>query len=161
MNGDGFDDLLVGARYQNAGGTQAGAAYLVLGPVTGTVDLAAADAKLVGEESEDLAGFSVSSAGDVNGDGFDDLLVGAYGQDACDLDAGAAYLVLGPVTGTVDLAAADAKLVGEEPGDWAGYTLSYSGDVNGDGLGDFLVGAGQNDEGGVDAGAAYLILGQP
>jgi len=68
----------------------------VLGPVTGTVDLSAADAKLVGEASDDYVGSeSISSAGDVNGDGFDDLLVGAWGQDEGGDEAGAAYLVLG------------------------------------------------------------------
>ena len=67
----------------------------MLGPVTGTVDLSAAGAKLVGEVADDSAGVSVSSAGDVNGDGFGDLLVGARHQDAGGTYAGAAYLVLG------------------------------------------------------------------
>jgi len=159
VNGDGFDDLLVGALGQDAGGFGAGAAYLVYGPVTGTVDLSAADAKLVGEAFDDVAGYSVSSAGDVNGDGFDDLLVGADGQDAGGGDAGAAYLVLGPVTGTVDLSAADAKLVGETQYDWLGKPVSSAGDVNGDGFDDLLVGAAGQDEGGSDAGAAYVVFG--
>ena len=161
VNDDGFDDLLVGARYQAAGGSDAGAAYLVLGPVLGTVDLSAADAKFVGEETGDLAGFSVSTAGDVNGDGFDDLLVGAYHQDAGGSDAGVAYLVLGPVMGTVDLSAADGMLVGEEPEDLAGLPVAPAGDVNGDGFDDILVGACLQDEGGANAGAAYLVLGGP
>ncbi len=75
-------------------GWHAGAAYLVLGPVSGDVDLAAADARLIGEAAYEHAGRSVSGAGDVDGDGFDDVLVGASGNDAGAPDAGAAYLVL-------------------------------------------------------------------
>src|SRR6185436_13418728 len=132
------DDVLVGAT--NQGDRNEGAAYLVLGPVTGTLDLALADAKLVGEEPDDLAGHSVSDAGDVDGDGHDDLLVGALGNDEGGSTAGAAYLVVGPVTGTLDLSRADAKLVGEAPNDWCGISVSGAGDVDGDGHDDLLVG---------------------
>ena len=156
MNGDGWDDLLVGARGEDS---STGAVYLVLGPVSGTVDLGAADAKLTGEAEFDYAGGSVSGAGDVNGDGWDDLLVGAPYEDSGGSGAGAAYLVLGPVSGTVDLAAANAKLTGEAGSDWAGYSVSGAGDVNGDGSDDLLVGAYGEDTGGSDAGAAYLVLG--
>src|SRR5215204_5645140 len=68
-------------------------------------DLSMADAKLVSEEREDYAGIAVSGAGDVDGDGHDDLLIGSY-----EAGSGAAYLVLGPVIGTRDLAFADARL---------------------------------------------------
>ena len=159
VNGDGAADILVGARYESAGGSNAGAAYLVLGSVSGHLDLSAADAKLVGEDEDDYAGLSVSSAGDNNGDGFDDLLVGAYGQDAGGTEAGAAYLVLGPVSGTVDLASADAKLVGEAGWNYVGDSVSSAGDVNADGYDDLLVGATGQDAGGAGAGAAYLVLG--
>jgi hypothetical protein len=159
VNGDGYDDILVGAAYEDTGGNDAGAAYLVLSPVTGTVDLAAADGKLVGEADEDYAGFSVSSAGDVNGDGYDDLFVGATGQDAGGNNAGAAYLVLSPVVGTVDLSAAAAKLVGVSFNDYTGYSVSTAGDVNGDGYGDLIVGAPEWLTGAVRPGAAYLVFG--
>src|SRR6185436_10070932 len=124
VDGDGHDDVLVGAPAHYEGGLRNGAAYLVLGPVTGTVDLSLADAKLVGEEDDDAAGGSVSGAGDVNGDGPDDLLVGAPGPSKLGLYAGAAYLVLGPVTGTVDLSLADAKLVVEEEYQYVGISVS-------------------------------------
>ncbi len=156
VDGDGHDDVLVGANRNDEGGTQAGAAYLVRGPVTGTLDLAFADAKLVGENATDGLGISVSGAGDVDGDGHDDLLIGAFMNDG---DAGAAYLVLGPVTGNVDMALADTKLAGEEAGDQAGFNVAGSGDVDGDGLDDLLIGAILDDEGGASAGAAYLIYG--
>ena len=156
VDGDGRDDLFVGAMGRDL---DAGAACLVLGPVTGTVDLSRADATLVGEAANDLAGQSVSGAGDVNDDGHDDLLIGAWRNDEAGLGRGAAYVVLGPVTGTLDLSLADAKLVGEESGDWAGAVVSDGGDVNADGFADVLVGAYGNDEGGSGAGAAYLVLG--
>ena len=158
VNADGFADLLVGAYGEDSGGTWAGAAYLVLGPVSGEVDLSAADAKLIGEAASDFAGISVSSAGDMDADGHDDLLIGAYG-DSGGTYAGAAYLVLGPVSGEVDLSAADAKLIGEAASDYAGISISSAGDVDADGHDDLLVGAYREGSGGAYAGAAYLVLG--
>jgi len=158
VDGDGIGDILVGAYGQDAGGSYSGAAYLVLGPTTGWVDLSsAADAKFVGEVTGDFAGCNLAS-GDIDGDGVGDVLVGAYGQDADGTDSGAAYLVLGPATGTVDLSEADAKFVGEEDADFAGSSLTV-GDIDGDGVGDVLVGAHDEDEGGSNAGAAYLLFG--
>jgi len=158
VDGDGHPDLLVGAYFDDDGGTEAGAAYLVLGTVTGTLDLSRADAKFVGENRLDYAGV-VSGAGDVDADGHDDVLMGASSNDEGDHDAGAAYLVLGPVTGSFDLSLADAKLVGDRSGDYAGGSVSDAGDVDSDGHDDVLVGAYSNDEKGNDAGAAYLVLG--
>jgi len=159
VDGDGLDDLLIGASANDAGGSSAGAAYLVLGPVTGQVELGSADAKLIGEAEEDWAGLAVAGAGDVDGDGHDDLLVGARNNDTGWSDSGTAYLVLGPVTGELDLGSADARLTGEDSGDHAGQSVSGAGDVNGDGYEDVLVGSMGNGEGGIEAGAAYVVLG--
>src|SRR6185436_18025541 len=91
----------------------------------------------------------VSGAGDVDGNGHDDLLVGTWG-------AGAAYLVLGPVTGTLGLSRADAKFISEVEGDWAGSSVAGAGDVDADGLDDVLIGAYRHRD---ERGAAYLIYG--
>src|SRR6185503_1187666 len=109
----GHDDLLIGSYYNDEGGPDAGAAYLVLGPVTGSRDLSLADAKLLGEMPQSYASM-VSGAGDVDGDGHDDVLVGAPYDSEADYAAGAAFLVLGPITGTFDLSRAYVKLLGEE-----------------------------------------------
>jgi len=156
-NGDGFHDVFVGATDNGAGGSQSGAGYIVLGPILGEVDLSTADGKLVGETGGDRAGWCVSDAGDVDADGFDDLLIGA--PFAGSTDAGAAYLVLGPASGSVDLSGSDARLAGEADYDYAGCSVSAAGDVNADGLEDALVGAYGESTGGEQAGAAYLLLG--
>jgi hypothetical protein len=130
-----------------------------LGCVPASGSLSAADATYTGEAAYDYAGYSVSGAGDVDGDGFDDLLVGARYNDANGIDAGAAYLVLGSATpGDLTLSAADAKYSGEAAYDYAGYSVSGAGDVDGDGLDDLVVGAYGDDAGGASAGAAYLVL---
>ena len=154
----------MGAYGDDTGGvSDAGAAYLILGSSSGISDmsLASADAKLTGETSNDRAGWDVSTAGDVNGDGYDDVLVGAHQEDTGGTDAGAAYLVLGSSSGISDmsLSSADAKLTGESADDRAGISVSSAGDVNNDGYSDVLVGAFGEDTGGSDAGAAYLIWG--
>ncbi len=161
IDGDGNDDLLIGAPGDDEGGSLAGAAFVVLGPgPEGTHDLAdVAEAKLVGT-AYDSAGGMVAGAGDVDLDGDDDLLVGASnatGRANAEL-AGAAYLVLSPVAGTMDLSGADIRFAGEYRRDNAG-SGGGAGDVDGDGRPDLLLSAPNDDDGGSDAGAAYLIYG--
>jgi hypothetical protein len=165
VNGDDNADIIVGAYLNDAAGSDAGAAYLMLGPVSGTINLAMSDATLVGEHASDQAAYSVSGAGDVNADGHDDMLVGASLNDGDGAEAGAAYLVLGPVTGVIDLSMADAKLMGEgasvgaEGRDEFGLSVAGAGDVDADGHADLVVGAPSNRPDGTVNGAAYLVLG--
>lgn len=159
VNGDGFDDILVGAQGNDDGGSNSGAAYLVLGSRSPAGEsLTTADAQYTGPSGA-VAG-SVASAGDVDGDGFDDIVVGASGDDDAGTDAGAAYLVRGSITPfSASLSAADAQFTGETAGDNAGDSVSAAGDVDSDGFADLLVGAYNHDDGGTNAGAAYLIFG--
>jgi hypothetical protein len=162
-NGDGYGDLVVGAHHSDDGGTWAGAAYLIYGSkFPNDLDLGSADAQYTGKTDYDYAGCSVSTAGDVDADGLGDLVIGAMFNDdgASGSEAGAAYLILGGgSTGTTGLSAADAQYLGESSGDYAGMVVSTAGDVNGDGFGDIIIGAGGDDDGGAAAGAAYLLLG--
>jgi hypothetical protein len=163
VNNDGYADVLVGAHREDTGGTNAGAAYLVLGSSSGISDmsLSSAYAKLTGEGTNDAAGISVSAGGDVNNDGYADVLVGARHASAGGISPGGVYLVLGSSTGFSDmsLSSADAKLIGETSGDYAGSSVSTAGDVNNDGYSDVLVGAYGEDTEGTNTGAAYLIFG--
>lgn len=166
VNGDGYDDFLIDARYNDDGGDAAGQVYLILGKPAGwsmDTDLSSADASFLGENAGDYAGFSVSYAGDVNGDGYDDFLIGTYRNDEGGNDAGQVYLILGKSSGWVmdtDLSSADASFWGESAGDQAGFSMSFAGDVNGDGYDDFVIGTTGDDDGGTNAGQTYLLLGK-
>ena len=122
--------------------------------------------KLTGVADFDLAGRSVSAAGDVNGDGFADLLIGAHLANEGGTDRGAAYVVFGKAGGfgaSVALSGLDGtngfKLTGVADNDLAGISVSAAGDVNGDGFADLLIGAYRANEGGTSRGAAYVVFG--
>ncbi|HKR25247.1 MAG TPA: hypothetical protein VJS15_08315, partial [Allosphingosinicella sp.] len=170
VNGDGFDDIIVGAISGNSGGYSSGEAYVIFGKASGfgNIDLSslgAAGFLIQGDSAGDLAGVSVASAGDVNGDGFDDIIVGARGGDDGGSGAGEAYVVFGKASGfgTVDLSSLGTGgfvIQGDSAGDAAGISVASAGDVNGDGFDDVIVGARGGDDGGADAGEAYVIFGQ-
>lgn len=161
-NGDGYDDLLIGAYTDDSGGNASGSAYLIFGPASADLDLAYADAQFVGEDAQDFAGRAVAGAGDVNNDGYDDLLIGASGSDDNGTAAGAAYVVLGSqsgLTGSLDLSTAQAVLLGESTLAYAGRAVGQWGDIDNDGYDDFLVGAHGDDGVGTAAGAGYIAYG--
>jgi hypothetical protein len=179
VNGDGYDDFLITSTHNDEQAENAGQVYLILGRGDADwgrdYDLAAADASFLGEAEEDRLGRSATGVGDVNGDGYDDFLIGSISNDEGGVDAGQSYLFLGRAReGDPDYdpdrpwwgpdypaSQADASFIGETPGDESGRRVAKAGDVNGDGLGDFLIGAALNDQAGPDAGKAYLIFGRP
>jgi hypothetical protein len=127
---------------------------------------------ITGDAAGDQAGFSVAAAGDVNGDGFDDVIVGAPFGDNGGIDAGEAYIVFGKVSGfgttvggrqVIDLANLsfpDGFIIqGDAAGDQLGRSVAAAGDVNNDGFDDLIVGAPLGDDGGSNAGEAYVIFG--
>ena len=255
VNGDGLDDLIVGAWTGNDGGGDAGEAYIIYGKagpdgtqfgmavrlaadgtttitdgsmpdgsvvrqVLDTSSLAPSDGFILqGDAASDAFGRSVAVAGDVNGDGLADLIVGAYLGDDGGMDAGEAYILYGKagtdgtqfgtavqvtamgvtindgmtttvtetmvdgmttmvdvevavpddvlaaslirqVLDTTDLAPTDGFILqGDAAADWLGDSVSGAGDINGDGFDDLIVGARQGDDGGNNAGEAYVIYG--
>lgn len=122
----------------------------------GEIDPATADATLWGPTEDATAGVGLDGPGDVNGDGFSDILVGAPARGGSD-PPDAAYLVLGPVYGSLVLDGADVTFSGEGDGDAAGSTVAGAGDVDGDGLPDVLIGGYGDVDGGENAGAAWLF----
>jgi hypothetical protein len=155
VNGDGYDDVVVGATGNDTGGTSAGAAYVFYG---GPAPDAVADLTLYGGASADVLGTSVDGAGDVNGDGYADVVVGSIGSDAGGSNAGRVYVHFGgPSLDTL----ADLVLTGESGGDNFGMEVAGVGDFDGDGFDDILVGAHLNDASGTSSGSAYLYLGGP
>ncbi|MFH1463588.1 MAG: MopE-related protein [Pseudomonadota bacterium] len=158
VDGDGYDDFIVGVWGDDTAATNAGVAWVVHGPVaSGTQALSAIGTGLTGELSADGAGFAVGSAGDVNGDGLADLLIGSTADDTAGTSAGAAYLVLGPPSAG-SLSGADQKLLGAERGGRAGKAVIGAGDLDGDGLGDLAVGAYYVDGTDADSGMVYWVL---
>lgn len=164
VNGDGYDDVLIAAYEDSVGGTNAGQTYLILGKASGwSMDtaLSAVDASFMGEDPYDRSGRSVSGAGDVNGDGFEDILISAAGDNDGGAGAGKTYLFLGKTSGwamDTNLSAADASFTGEDANDYSGWSVSGAGDVDGDGFSDILIGAYGDGDGGGQAGQAYLFL---
>jgi hypothetical protein len=157
FNGDGYADVAIGAYGTDGIGTDTGAAYVYFGGAGGALDTTP-DGTLAGVAVGDALGASVAVAGDVNADGFGDLIVGAWGADLGGTDSGAAYLYLGAAGASFD-ASADAVLLGAGSGDGFGTHVAGAGDVNGDGYADVVVGAPYSDLPYADAGRAYLYYG--
>jgi hypothetical protein len=159
VDSDGYDDFLVGADAESSVHSENGAAYLIYGPPVSIWGLGAADAKLTGEDDWDNAGYAVAGAGDIDGDGADDVLVGSRWEDSGGSAAGACYLITSTVSGTVSLSSAQAKLIGDSVNQLAGNAMTGLGDIDGDGHDDLAVGAEGDASLGSNTGAVFVLLG--
>jgi len=155
LNGDGFDDILLGTDI--AGGSFQGQVFLFNGPLFGERTAASADAIITGSFSNESFGASVASAGDLNGDGINDLIIGAPRFPLEGADTGRAYVFYGPIAGSLIATDADAIIFGEEINDGFGTSVASAGDVDGDGADDVVVGADQLFNQGT--GKAYVFYG--
>ena len=159
VDGDGLADLVVGAPTADGLGdkSNSGCVYVLYGPVTDDISLADSDRIVIGDDYSQ-AGYALDLAGDLDGDGRDDLIVGARHDDLGGDDAGGMALLLGPVE--VD-AMGDAAMTwaGDSAGDDAGSSVRAAGDVDGDGSVDLIFGGPGDADGGADAGAVWLVYG--
>ncbi|MCC5609541.1 cadherin-like domain-containing protein [Nostoc sp. CHAB 5834] len=176
INGDGIDDLIIGARYADPNGKYlAGESYVVFGSSNGfgasfnVSDLNGSNGFIInGIDQGDRSGYSVSSAGDFNGDAFDDLIIGAkYADLKGQLNAGESYIVFGSSNGfgasfnLSDLNGSNGFIInGIDQDDRSGSSVSSAGDFNGDGFDDLIIGASNASPNGKSrAGESYVVFG--
>ncbi len=167
INGDGVADLIIGAPYANS---YAGSSYVVFGNPgigsSGSIALSSLNGNngfvLPGVAVNDYSGVSVSGAGDINGDGIADLIIGAYNANS---NAGASYVVFGKAgigsSGSLALSGLNSSngfVLNGVAGSGSGNSVSGAGDINGDGIADLIIGAPNANSG---AGASYVVFGKP
>lgn len=155
VNGDGYHDVIVGAYHYDGALTDEGAAFVYYGSATG---LATSPAWMVtGEQASAYFGRAVGTAGDVNGDGYSDVIIGAYLYDHGHTDEGRAYVYYGSAAGLAASPAWTAESDQDEA--WFGFSVATAGDVNGDGFGDVMVAAVYYDDDQLNEGRVYVFQG--
>lgn len=168
LEGDGVIDLAVGAPFDDDGGTDRGAVWILFMDDNGQVDLerkiSSTDGSFAGTlANDDRFGRSVSSLGDLNNDGVADIAVGAPGDDEGGTDRGAVWILFLNSSGTVQ---SERKIANNLSGfgdvlnnsDQFGSAVASIGDLNNDGITDLAVGTPLNDDGGVDFGAVWILF---
>jgi hypothetical protein len=155
VNGDGYSDFIFGSyAYDGLGGSNSGRAVLHLGSAAGLSPTAVWSAD--GDQTSAWLGTAVGGAGDVNGDGFADFLIGADGYDNEQVNEGGAWLYEGSANA---LFLPGWRVEGGQDGAFLGYSLGTAGDVNRDGFADVLIGAPTLDHGEADEGAVWVFYG--
>jgi hypothetical protein len=157
VNGDGYSDVIVGSYGYTNGQPGEGRAFVYHGSAGGL----SAGANWYAESDQENArlGIRVSTAGDVNGDGYSDVIIGAYFYDNNYADAGKAYVYYGSASGLT--AGTCWTIEGDQPSACLGVSVSTAGDVNGDGYCDVIIGAPYYDNGQSNEGRSYVYYGSP
>ncbi len=176
VNGDGVDDIIIGASYADPNGSYSGESYVVFGNAGvgagGSLELSTLNGVngfvINGVDASDRSGYSVSAAGDVNGDSVDDIIIGAYGADPNGAESGESYVVFGSVGvgagGAIELSNLNGTngfvINGVDASDFSGGSVSAAGDFNGDGIDDIIIGAHFADPNGAsNSGESYVVFG--
>ncbi|MBB71468.1 MAG: hypothetical protein CMF50_03620, partial [Legionellales bacterium] len=172
-NGDDYSDFLIGANQADGNtGNNAGEAYLISGidveNIVGEAELNSLSSPLgfsiFGDNDDDEIGYSVNGGGDFNGDGYTDLVIGAPLEDS---SRGKSFILFGNASGFVDPTVVESNLTGangfyisgDSSSDLFGWSVANAGDMNGDGLDEFIIGATESDPGGNNRGEAYVVFG--
>jgi len=155
VNNDGFDDVIIGLEYYDNGNADEGAAWLFYGSASGPS--ATPDWEFEADQNSAHVGFSVAGAGDVNDDGFDDVIVGAFKYDNGQTDEGTAWVFHGSAGGLST--SPDWSAEGNQAEAFFGRSVDGAGDVNNDGFADVIVGASEYTNGQTDEGRAFVYLG--
>jgi hypothetical protein len=150
IDGDGNDDLVIGSEVD---ARRVGTAWVVTNPGSGTSSLAAAEATLTGDDRS-CFGWEVLSPGDLDADGYADVVVAASNTNTSE---GAVYVQYGPVSGDIDMLTAADLTISGDTGERIGHDLADAGDADRDGNNDFLIGSGAYDA--VSPGQAWLVAG--
>jgi len=154
VNGDGYGDVIVGAYLWDNGQTNEGKVYVYHGSSTGLATSAAWTKE--SDQTSAAMGFSAANAGDINGDGYGDVIVGTYLYDNGETDEGMVTIYAGSSTGLGTTATWSGE--GNQATAWYGYAVAGSGDIDGNGVGDFIVGGTKYDNGQTDEGRAWIYL---
>lgn len=155
VNKDGYADVIIGAHYFDNGETNEGRVFIYLGSASGLGKTPFFTAE--GDQVNAFFGKAVACAGDVNRDGYSDVLIGAPGYDNGQINEGRAYLYLGTYMGMTQ----SASWTGESNQAEANYgnTVAAAGDVNGDGFSDAIIGSNRYDEGQSNVGKIFVYMG--
>ena len=163
INNDGYDDIIIGALDADPNGDWSGESYVVFGKATGysaSLELSSLNGTngfvINGIDGGDSSGGSVSSAGDINNDGYDDIIIGADGADPNGDWSGESYVVFGKASGTYSASLELSSLNGTngfvingiDAHDYSGRSVSSAGDINNDGYDDIIIGASYADPNG-------------
>jgi hypothetical protein len=155
VNGDGYDDVIVGAPYYDNGQTDEGRAYVFYGSATGLS--VTPNWTVESNQTGALYGWNTGTAGDVNGDGYDDVIVSAIKYDNGQTDEGRVFVYHGSATGLSTIPSWTAE--SDQANSYLGFWVGTAGDVNGDGYDDIIVGAELFDNGQTDEGRAFVYHG--
>ncbi len=191
INGDGYEDFLIGITDDDQFDTDAGVAYVIFGTPGETrsdIDLQTLQSTtessdgfaIFGEDSNNRLGSASTLSGDLNGDGYDDIVVAAGQNDRGQTHAGTVYVIWGQPGSTradINVSSIDNsngfRIIGHEDNNHLGDSeetdlentqpfnfLDASGDFNGDGINDLLIGHSLSDQSGTESGVVYLVFGR-